>query len=89
MFNDTKAKYIVSKDSGSVGGFVEKRKAAIAAGAKLIVIKRAPEPEGIDFASILARIEELCGDKPIEQGGHKVAKSYYNRYWTRKSGIID
>ena len=75
MFRDTNAKYIVSKDSGSVGGFAEKRKAAIAAGAKLIVIKRAPEPEGIDFASILARIEELFGNKPIEQGGHKVAKS--------------
>lgn len=75
MFKAANAEYIVTKDSGNIGGFDEKRKAAIAAGAKLIVIKREPEAEGVDFASILAKIEELCRNKIIAQGGQKVAKS--------------
>ena len=75
MFQAVNAKYIVTKESGSAGGFAEKKKAAIAAGAQLIVIKRVPEPEGIDFTTVLARIEELCTDKPTAQGGHEVAES--------------
>ena len=60
MFNSTNAKFIVTKDSGNTGGFEEKKNAAAAAGATLIVIKRKPEHEGIDFAAILAKIDELC-----------------------------
>ena len=60
MFNSTNAKFIVTKDSGNTGGFEEKKNAAVAAGATLIVIKREPEHEGIDFAAILAKIDELC-----------------------------
>lgn len=75
MFKAANAKYIVTKESGSAGGFAEKKKAAEAAGAQLIVIKRAPEPEGIDFAAILARIGEFCINKPTTQGGNEVAKS--------------
>ena len=41
----------------------EKKKAAMAAGARLIVIKREPEYEGADFADILAKIEEICTKK--------------------------
>ena len=63
MFKDSKAKYIVTKDSGNAGGFEEKKKAAMAAGARLIVIKREPEYEGADFADILAKIEEICTKK--------------------------
>ena len=60
MFKAVNAKYIVTKDSGSAGGFEEKKNAALAAGATLIVIKREPEHEGVDFAAILAKIDELC-----------------------------
>ncbi|MHC1718425.1 MAG: precorrin-6A reductase [Acidaminococcaceae bacterium] len=63
MFKDSKAKYIVTKDSGNAGGFEEKKKAAMTAGASLIVIKREPEYEGADFADILAKIEEMCTKK--------------------------
>lgn len=74
MFKDSKAKYIVTKDSGNAGGFAEKKKAAMAAGAILIVIKREDEHEGVDFGAILVKIEELC-KKSMEQGRQSVAKS--------------
>lgn len=48
------SKYLVTKDSGSVGGFDEKVEAAEAAGAKLIVIGRAEQETGAGYGEILA-----------------------------------
>lgn len=48
------SKFMVTKDSGSVGGFEEKVEAAEAAGAKLIVIGRAFEEQGSGYSEIVA-----------------------------------
>lgn len=63
MFRHAKAKYVVTKDSGRVGGFSEKKKAAAEAGAELIVIKRTPEQGGNDYERVLAEIKNLCSNK--------------------------
>lgn len=48
------SKFMVTKDSGSVGGFEEKVEAAAAAGAKLIVIGRASDEQGAGYSEIVA-----------------------------------
>ncbi len=50
--------YLVTKDSGGTGGFREKAAAAAAAGAKLIVLGRPPQREGL---SLSETIDALCG----------------------------
>ncbi len=49
----TGAKYLVSKMSGKIGGFVEKMDAAGACGIKAIVIGRPPEEEGMSYQEML------------------------------------
>lgn len=49
MLKTVGAKYMVTKDSGTAGGFHEKIAAAREAGAKLIVIGRPPQGEGLNF----------------------------------------
>ncbi|MCR4963750.1 MAG: precorrin-6A reductase [Firmicutes bacterium] len=53
------AAYLVTKDSGSPGGFAEKAAAAEKAGAQLVVIGRPPQQEGLTYAQT---IEKLCAD---------------------------
>lgn len=63
MLKSVDAKYMVTKDSGSAGGFEEKLAAAREAGAKLIVIGRPPQRDGLDFAqtvSLLCQRFRLC-----------------------------
>ena len=45
--------YLVTKDSGSIGGFEEKAQAAAKAGAKLIVIARNGEEFGTGYSEIV------------------------------------
>ena len=51
------AKYLVTKDSGEMGGFDAKVISAKKAGAQLVVIGRPPQREGVSFAQT---IEILC-----------------------------
>ncbi|MBR3556504.1 MAG: precorrin-6A reductase [Oscillospiraceae bacterium] len=51
------ADYLVTKDSGGTGGFREKAAAATAAGAKLIVLGRPPQLEGL---SLSETVDTLC-----------------------------
>lgn len=57
MLKSVGAKYLVTKDSGSAGGFDEKIAAARAAGVKLVVIGRPPQRDGLDLADT---IQLLC-----------------------------
>ncbi|MDO4178261.1 MAG: precorrin-6A reductase [Phascolarctobacterium sp.] len=57
MFKKFNARYIVTKDSGAVGGFDEKVRAAKACDAKLIVVGRKSEEEGICFAEVLTYLQ--------------------------------
>ncbi|MGN1025814.1 MAG: precorrin-6A reductase [Faecousia sp.] len=54
MLKSVGAKYMVTKDSGSTGGFDEKIAAAREAGAKLIVIGRPPQRDGLDFGQTVS-----------------------------------
>lgn len=49
------AKWFVTKEAGSTGGFLEKREAAKASGARLVVIER-PDEDGMRLEEILDRI---------------------------------
>lgn len=52
------SKFMVTKDSGEVGGFFEKVTAAQEAGAKLIVIGRTTEEQGESYEEILKYLRE-------------------------------
>lgn len=57
MLRMISAEYLVTKDGGNPGGFEEKAAAAAEAGAKLVVIGRPPQREGIGLNQVLS---ELC-----------------------------
>ncbi len=57
ILRSTGAKYMVTKDSGTTGGFDEKITAAREAGAKLVVIGRPPQRAGMPFTET---VEQLC-----------------------------
>ena len=57
MLRSVRAAYLVTKESGAAGGFEEKIAAAREAGAKLVVIGRPAQREGLDFTQT---VELLC-----------------------------
>ena len=63
LFKKFRSKYVVTKDSGEVGGFAEKVEAANEAGAKLIVIGRAVEEQGKGFVEIVEDLRENFAGK--------------------------
>lgn len=65
MFQEAGTKYVVTKDSGDIGGFQEKKNAAIRAGAQLIVIKRKPGDVGEDLNSVYDQIDQVI----LEEAG--------------------
>ncbi len=56
------SKFMVTKDSGEVGGFLEKVTAAQEAGAKLIVIGRTTEEQGESYEEILKYLRDNFAD---------------------------
>ncbi|HVI40208.1 MAG TPA: precorrin-6A reductase [Anaerovoracaceae bacterium] len=60
LINQINAQYIVTKDSGETGGFLEKYQAAGETGATLLVIGREKEEEGISPESLLELLENTC-----------------------------
>ena len=56
------SKFMVTKDSGEVGGFLEKVAAAQEAGAKLIVIGRITEEQGESYEEILKCLRDNFAD---------------------------
>ncbi len=55
------ARYLVTKDGGTPGGFETKVSAARRAGAVLVVIGRPPQPEGHSLSEVLALLEQRYG----------------------------
>ncbi len=53
VLKEIKASYLVTKESGSFGGFPEKVRAAVTAGAKVIVVKRPKEEEGYTCKEVM------------------------------------
>lgn len=58
MLRTVDARFLVTKDTGRSGGFLEKLEAAREAGAAAIVVGRPPQREGADLAGILTLLEE-------------------------------
>lgn len=58
MLKSVGAEYLVTKDSGSAGGFEEKIAAAREAGAKLVVIGRPPQRDGLNFAQTVSMLRQ-------------------------------
>ena len=61
MMKRYNSRYLVTKDSGSVGGFEEKAQAAAKAGAKLIVIARNGEELGTGYSEIVKLLKGRYG----------------------------
>lgn len=57
MYGHYNAKWIVTKDSGVRGGFLEKVAAAKTVGAKVVVISRPPE-NGLAYEAVLSMLQE-------------------------------
>ena len=64
MIRAVNAAFVVTKDSGSAGGFAEKAAAAAACGAALVVIGRPPQREGLSCGEVLRLLEEKYGLAP-------------------------
>lgn len=56
MLKQTKCDILVTKDTGTSGGFLEKQEAAKKAGAKMLMIKRPTQEQGYDFEQIKQEI---------------------------------
>lgn len=78
MLRQTGAAFLVTKDTGDAGGFPEKERAAIRAGVKLVIIRR-PEDHGMDWETLLARLDEVLetaggdlsdSDGTVQSEGH-------------------
>ncbi|MDR3282487.1 MAG: precorrin-6A reductase [Candidatus Methanoplasma sp.] len=61
MIKQTNAKYLVTKDSGDLGGFGEKLRAAKRAGARVVVIGRPDKPPGMGFDEVARLVAERFG----------------------------
>lgn len=61
MLRQYNCTYMVTKESGSNGGFSEKCQAAREAGAVLVVIGRPMKEEGVSLQQCKAKLQELCG----------------------------
>lgn len=63
MFKETSAGYIVTKSSGSAGGFDEKISAADNLGIKTVIIGRKPENKGITLEETISMISGILNTK--------------------------
>lgn len=61
MLKAVSARFLVTKDGGTPGGFDQKAAAAAEAGAKLVVIGRPPQREGLTYAETLERLRQDFG----------------------------
>ncbi len=64
MLRTIGAQYLVTKDGGTPGGFEEKESAAKSAGARLVVIGRPPEEEGLSLSKTISALCTRFGFAP-------------------------
>ena len=64
MLRTIGAQYLVTKDGGAPGGFEEKESAAKNAGARLVVIGRPPEEEGLSLSKTISALCTRFGFAP-------------------------
>lgn len=61
MLRSVSARYLVTKESGDVGGFAAKAAAAQQTGAVLVVVGRPPSREGMSLSAVLEEIQRRFG----------------------------
>lgn len=66
IFRQYHIAYLVTKQSGAVGGYSEKLEAAVAAGVKTLVIGNPDEQPGYSMDEVLAQIFEMYGKNLVE-----------------------
>lgn len=66
LLKQTGAKILVTKDSGSAGGFSEKVQAAQNQGAKILVVGRPTKEDGMTFDQLLDYLKETYGEDAVE-----------------------
>ncbi|MDO4260793.1 MAG: precorrin-6A reductase [Eubacteriales bacterium] len=77
MLRQFDCRYLVTKETGRAGGFGEKIRAARKAGAKLVLVGRPPEQDGLSYEEVVRLLKEryslradAADDKrPAETGG--------------------
>ena len=62
-----RADWLVTKDSGDLGGLREKLAAARAAGARCVVVGRPVETQGLDFAGVVRQLTEHFGLEDVRE----------------------
>ena len=67
MLRFVNAKWLVTKDTGSAGGYADKIAAARAAGAKAVIIGRPAEREGLSGAETLSAVERKFALAPARK----------------------
>jgi precorrin-6Y C5,15-methyltransferase (decarboxylating) len=67
MLRSVKAEWMVTKDTGSAGGYADKIAAAKKAGAKVVIIGRPPEGEGVSPEETMALIEKRFSLPPAKK----------------------
>ena len=65
MFRTANAKYIVTKDTGSAGGYADKIRAAQKIGAQAVIIGRPQQVEGREFEELAELLEEKLSLMPL------------------------
>ena len=61
MLRAVQARFLVTKESGDVGGFAAKAAAAKEAGATLVVLGRPPQKEGLSYAEVIGLLSRNFG----------------------------
>ena len=56
MIEEFQIQYLVTKESGATGGFIQKREAAKKTGCKLVVIERPQKEEGISLEELMKQL---------------------------------
>ena len=67
MFRMANAKYVVTKDTGSAGGYADKIRAAQKVGAQAIIIGRPQQVEGMSLEELATQMEVRLGLSPLRK----------------------
>jgi len=61
LIESVHAQWLLTKDTGTAGGFTEKASAALKSGVRMVVIGRPPETEGRSFGEVIKLLQDLYG----------------------------
>ena len=61
LIESVHAQWLLTKDTGTAGGFTEKASAALKSGVRMVVIGRPPETGGRSFGEVIKLLQDLYG----------------------------